>query len=248
MKNVSGQVAGTALIALLSLLWAEPLPSAADDFVECKIQQRPRIEFPVRALAEGVMRGEAVLMLDVNRTGQLGDLLIVAYTQREFATSAVEAVKQWQFTPGRIAGETVGARITLVVEFEVTGVLAYVKPIAFDAQSEQFGERYVHRPMAVELLDRLPVALVRTAPIYPKEWIVQGRAGVVTIDFFIDEQGRVRFPSVLGQADGMLGAAAVAAMREWRFEPPTAKGRPVLVRAEQVFDFQLPTPAEVSAR
>lgn len=236
------QIAGSALMALAGAWAAEP-PPGTGDFVECTMKQRVAVRFPARALAEGVLRGEVVLLLDVDRTGQLADLLVVACTRAEFARSATDAVKQWEFTPGRIAGEGIGARITLVIEFEVTGVSVHVQPPGTDALEGIFDERFDYRPVTVEQLDRVPAARVRTAPIYPREWIVQGRAGEVTVDFFIDEEGRVRFASVLGTSDGLLGAAAVMAVREWRFDPPTVKGRPVLVRAQQEFHFQLPTQA-----
>ena len=61
------------------------------------------------------------------------------------------------------------------------------------------------------------------------------------MDFLIDEEGRVRLPAVsraTNEANEELAAAAVTAVTQWRFEPPTAKGKPVLVRAQQDFAFQ----------
>jgi hypothetical protein len=37
--------------------------------------------------------------------------------------------------------------------------------------------------------------------------------------------------------DSQLIALAITALRQWRFEPPTRNGRPVLVAAIQVFNF-----------
>jgi TonB family protein len=240
MKTNFGSTARMlVMVALACAVHAETPPSAiSDGYVPCKIHQRVRIEFPSRLLGEGLLHGEAVLMLDVDRAGQLADVLVVGYTRREFADSAREAVQRWRFTPGSIAGEPVRSTITLAVEFQVTGVLAYVKPVGLVREEEVWGERFVYRPLGVAELDRVPVAISRTGPMYLKEWIAQGRTGTVTTEFFIDEKGQVRFPRVAGPADEYLGAAAVAAVKEWRFEAPLHRGRPVLVRARQVFNFQ----------
>jgi outer membrane biosynthesis protein TonB len=47
----------------------------------------------------------------------------------------------------------------------------------------------------------------------------------------------VRVPAVSINDDSVLTALAVAALRQWRFEPPTRNGSPVLVKASQVFNF-----------
>jgi len=67
------------------------------------------------------------------------------------------------------------------------------------------------------------------------------RGGKVSVEFYIDETGRVRMPSVdleTNEAYEDLSATAIAAVGQWQFEPPTVKGRPVLVVAHQDFTFQ----------
>lgn len=231
----------TRLLGSLALgLSATMAAMAADagDTIPCKIQQRSRIVFPYRALVDGVIHGEAVLMLDVDRMGQLTDVLVIAYTRPEFADAATDAVHQWRFTPAQIGGEPVGSTITLNAKFEVNGVLAYVKPLGVSEPEPRMDERYEYHAYALEALDRVPAALQRPGPLYLKEWIKDGRRGAVTVEFFIDEKGRVRFPRVLNQADDYLGAAALDAVRQWRFAPPLRKGRPVLARVSQVFNFE----------
>ena len=237
------------ILAVASWLHAAPPPaSLPDDHVPCKISQRVHIAFPARPLSEGIIYGEVTLMMDVDRTGRLADVLVVTHTGRDFADSALDAVKQWRFTPARIAGEPVGSTITLTVEFQVNGVLAYVKPPGAPRTEDAFGDRVVHRPFSIASLDRVPVALSRPGPIYPREWIGEGRTGTVNVEFFIDESGQVRFPRVVSGPDEFLGAAAVAAVKEWRFEPALHQGRPVLVRAQQAFYFRVETPAAKSPR
>jgi TonB family protein len=241
MKSKWGLPAFVLLSLALSAVTRADAPIAsAGEVVPCKVHQRVGITFPVRALSEGVLHGEALLMLEVTRTGELGDVLVVAYTRREFADAVLDAVKQWRYAPALVGGEPVGSTITLNVQFEVNGVLAYVRPPGTVESDAGWSGRFAYQPFSVQRLDRVPVAISQAGPIYPREWILQGRTGTVRVDFFIDEDGRVRFPQVVSEADEFLGSAALAAVREWRFESPLHKRRPVLTRASQVFYFEPP--------
>jgi TonB family protein len=61
----------------------------------------------------------------------------------------------------------------------------------------------------------------------------------VTVEFYIDEQGNVRMAAVPRTSAGdAYAAAAVAAVEQWRFEPPLRRGQPVLVLAQQEFNFR----------
>lgn len=211
-----------------------------ESHVPLKVEQRARINFPSRALTEGASRGEVVLMLDVSETGEVGDTLAVEYTRRDFAEAALDAVKRWRFIPGRVNGRPIGSYVTVAIRFEVSGVLAYVKPVHTKETEGGSDDGSGYRPVNVAMLDRVPAALAREGPIYPREWIQQGRTGSVTVEFFIDEQGKVRFPRAIGDADEWLAGAALAAVSDWRFESPMRNGQPVLVRAQQVFDFRVP--------
>jgi TonB family protein len=65
----------------------------------------------------------------------------------------------------------------------------------------------------------------------------KGVHGRVSVDFYIDETGVVRMPAVSPRDNIELTALSLEALRQWRFEPPTRNGKPVLVKASQVFSF-----------
>jgi TonB family protein len=67
--------------------------------------------------------------------------------------------------------------------------------------------------------------------------VKKGVRGKVTVDFYITEEGVVRLPSVSPYDDSQLTALAIEALRQWKFEPPTRNGKPILVKASQVFNF-----------
>lgn len=229
-----------ALLLLAALSPLRTLAAAADELVPCKVIQHTPVTFPVRALNDGIVNGKAALMLEVHRDGQLGDVLVVAHSGAPFAAAAVEAVKQWEFTPASIAGEPVASILTVNVQFAVNGVTAFTKRVGQGEEQSGGGTtlRDVYRPLNVRELDRAPKPIEQPGPAYLPEWSAQGKRGAVTVDFFIDEDGHTRFARVVGEADELLGAAAVDAVKAWRFEPPTSRGQRALVQAQQTFYFR----------
>jgi TonB family protein len=98
-------------------------------------------------------------------------------------------------------------------------------------------ERIAGRPCPLRDLDRIPLLLNAVTPRYAIEARDQGVRGTVEVQFFIDEKGTVRMPAVL-QADRLdLAQMALEAVRQWKFEPPTHKGNPVMISAVQHFEF-----------
>jgi TonB family protein len=81
-------------------------------------------------------------------------------------------------------------------------------------------------------------------PAYPPEALAQGIRGIVILDLVIDEQGHVEDVSVIRSIPGLDGAA-VAAARQWEYEPVKVDGRPVKVRLTVPITFALKLP-EVS--
>lgn len=235
---------GASLVPLLCGLFLPAwLPSPpllaneADGFEPCKIHQRVKVLFPVRPLNEGITRGEVSLFLEVDRDGQLRDMLVFKHTGKDFAQAALDAVKRWRFTPAAVFGEPIGSINRLNIYFEVSGVIAYTKLIGQNEAMPTSGDRLDYRPFTLVELDHVPRGISRPSPVYSKQWIEQGRKGTVRVEYFIDENGHARFPRVVGDADELLAAATLAAVKTWQFEPPLRQGQRVLAQVTQEFHF-----------
>ena len=97
-------------------------------------------------------------------------------------------------------------------------------------------ERYSYSACRLRELDRIPIPAHVVPPTPPKGGLRDKRT--ITVEFYIDEEGRVRMPAIdREEPDDAYAAAAVAAVEQWQFEPPTRKGLPVLVLARQDFAF-----------
>lgn len=213
-------------------------PAPAGVAIPCKIVSAERPQFPIRMMKAGVTHGTVHLLLLVNSQGQLVDTLVTAHTRRDFADESLRAVAKWKFEPGTLSGTPTDTVIDLTFNFEVDGVLFVVKTAAEQSSDSYTGiETLEYRVCRLQNLDRLPTPLNVVSPTYPAEWAEQGLIGNFAVDFYIDESGRTRFPTPEAGANPRLAGLAVAAVEKWRFNPPTSKGEPVLVRVRQNFKF-----------
>lgn len=185
---------------------------------------------------DGVRNGSVRVLLHVNSKGKLVDFLTVSCSNMDFADAVERAVRKWTFEPEMDNGEPVDMVVGLNIIFESDGMLAVQK---FDAgQSFQsFNDNLEYQACSLKNVDRIPSPVIMVAPTYPDAWAEQGIVGKVVVDFYIDEKGQARFPVSISNSHPMLAGIAVAAVEKWKFTPPTRKGEPVLVHAQQVFNF-----------
>jgi TonB family protein len=75
---------------------------------------------------------------------------------------------------------------------------------------------------------RPPVKLIDVPPVPPETAVRAGARGIVIVEVTIDVDGTVRDARVL-RSIPMLDAAALEAVRQWRYEPTTIDGKTVPV-------------------
>ncbi len=61
--------------------------------------------------------------------------------------------------------------------------------------------------------------------------------GRVTVVFMVNERGRVDAPRIESSTDPVFNEAALAAIKQWRFEPAQRRGKPVRSPNRQMFSF-----------
>jgi TonB family protein len=199
--------------------------------------------FPAQLERAGITSGSVKFVIKVDKTGKLQDLLVTEYTQRPFADEATKAVSQWNFAPAWVGTEPVGWVRELNLYFRNDGII-----VTFDnAEAPSHFKMTEHRDEVIEYhacslrdLDRIPVPIHVVAPTAA----LQPDAGEVRVEFYIDEEGRVRIPVARQTSDVAFANAAVDAVSQWQFEPPTSKGKPVLVHAVQIFTTKPANPSK----
>lgn len=89
---------------------------------------------------------------------------------------------------------------------------------------------------------REAVAITRVSPVFPRDAMLAGMEGTVTLGFTVDTAGRARDIRVLSSSEpDVFDKAAMSALREWRFARASRGGN---VRYTLVFDFALQNDAE----
>jgi len=236
-------------VSVLSLLVAGNLRALdrPGDNAGIAIDQIGVLAYPTSMLYQAIDSGEVRIIISVDADGKLTDCLVTGYTHEDFAKSAVVAIKRWKYQPAMSHGEARSARAEVLFQFRDHGVIVQSLPGAMERRmvTRSIGEPYVYAPCRLRDLDQTPTpdqVLVTPA--------IKGDAKThkVSVEFYIDEEGRTRMPAVdRGSADDLYAAAAVVAVEQWRFKPPLRKGRPVLVHAQQEFTF-FPADATPPAR
>ncbi len=212
---------------------------SAEDNAGVAINQTDALIYPFAMTVSGILKGEARVVISVDAQGKLNDALVVGYTDPVFAQAAVGALKRWSYEPARVRGVARASRAHVLFVFKNDmGVMVQSLPGMIDANiMRNHNDRYAYTAYQLRELDHIPVPS-HVVPPDPSKAGLRGGKRTVTVEFYIDEEGRVRLPAVSrDEPDDAFAAAAVSAVEQWRFEPPVRKGRPVLVLAKQDFSF-----------
>ena len=189
--------------------------------------------FPAGLDFEGVRAGDADVAIEVDPTGKLADCLVTACTRKPFGEEALRAVRQWTYKAGLVGGQPSGWVRHISVHFETTGIKVVsdtpIKPPMLSMLDEREDAMLYHAYSPKEL-DRIPPFTHFVAPRSP-------HAGVVTVEFYVDETGAVRLPAAHHPGDPDLESAALEAVSQWHFAPPLRKNTPVLLKVRQDLRF-----------
>jgi len=217
--------------------------AAVDELKEAKsLLQIGKMEeptFPAGMLMQGIVSGEADVILSLDSEGNAIDCLVTGYSEPEFARAAVAAIKHSHFGPIRINGQPASIRPKIHFDFQASGVILSLTAADHVAQrmDRLAGGHRTNKVGTLRDLDEKPRVLHTVSPHYPAALASEKVVGRVTLDFYIDEQGKVRMPALEYTDHDAFVDAAAAALKEWQFAPPTRNGKPVIVQARQVFVF-----------
>ena len=130
------------------------------------------------------------------------------------------------FSPGRVARPHAGANIGTSNTKDDTpaGKDTKLKTKDFDGQCAEITK---------------PVEIEKTTPKYPESARQDRVMGMVIVETVISDEGLVEDVRVVESPDERLSAAAVEAVREWRFEPALCDGKPASVYYNLTVNFKL---------
>ena len=95
-------------------------------------------------------------------------------------------------------------------------------------------------PIPAGRVEHPPIIIARVLPVYPRAARARGSEGRVVLRAVVGRDGRVEEAIAVAESAAMFDASAIAALRQWRFEPGRDRdGKPVRVLIEVPIRFQL---------
>ena len=195
--------------------------------------------FPSSARAEGIPDGIVTLAISRDAAGVPGDILAIDASNDRFTKAAVDAAWQWRFFP--VVRGTELPPVLVRIGFRLTGVV-YVNTFStelagLDGKSV---EKKLREPVKIPELQSLanaPKAINQPMPAYPATLAGKSAEGTAKVRFYIDQEGRVRMPQVSEATSPEFAYAALAAVAQWRYEPPRKGTRSIVVAENWEFKF-----------
>ena len=212
--GVSGGVAGGIVGGIQSQELERKQQEFRKDAVPCKDDIKPpkiikqvNPVYPEEARNKGI-QGVVILEAKIDEYGRVMDAMILRSIP-ELDQAAIDAVRQWVYEPLLIDGKPTKVLFTVTVRF-------------------QLGEKDIEKfaAGAVKVRDQInPPKLVKSVnPVYPEIARQAKIEGVAILQARTDTQGRVKDAMILRSVP-LLDQAAIAAVRQWVYEPLVIDGQ-----------------------
>jgi outer membrane biosynthesis protein TonB len=87
--------------------------------------------------------------------------------------------------------------------------------------------------------DAMAKRIATTQPVFPRALRTIAKDGLAVIEYFIDPDGGVQLPRIVGASAPEFGSAAAHAVASWRFTPVKGKNKRVFTRTQTTVLFDL---------
>lgn len=232
-------LAESAPLAVSSL--PAPEPGAPRDHVEpIVIHRNYEPTFPFALRQKLLNRGEARILVMVDRDGRLADWIVTGYSHPLFAKEALDALQKWTYSPARLDGTPITTRAELHFTFASHERVRMVPADMVlelwtrDLKRDGFWQGFCE----ADKLDAPVDAIVEINPMSPDRLGAKATEGSVVVDYYIDADGRVRMPLILSSDDDAFTQSVLLAITEWRYAVPRREDQPVMTRVWRRFDFK----------
>lgn len=178
----------------------------------------------------------AMLKIRIGPEGEVADWIPLYLPHRKLLPAVGRALEGAEFTPPLVEGEPamvdVSATLPLwnVGQFEVLSV-----SVAEHLESRMASLTLPANHLVLGKPGELdaPLAIIERGKVYSA--VDEGGNELswrVTLEFYVDPQGKVRMPRPLEEVDPLIAEVAMRTVRGFRFSPPEENGRPTVVKAQ----------------
>jgi TonB family protein len=222
-------IAGSVLtiFALLAVSQDAPRPliQIPPSLVPALLLRKVAPVYPPLARAARI-QGTVVLSIVINKEGEIVDTRLVS-GHPMLAPAAIEAVKQWKYTPRSSADKAVEVETIVRLDFRLAD-----GPVTRSLPSRVSQRLRVSAGVAQGLIAS------KVEPVYPDDAKAKNIEGTVMLNVDIDQEGNVeRVELVSGHP--MLAPAAMDAVLQWKYRPFVLRGEAVPVETTEQVKFVL---------
>ncbi len=186
--------------------FAEGAVKIKDAIPPPKLTQKVDPVYPEAARKAGI-EGIVILEARIDVKGRVKNVRVLRSVPA-LDQAAIDALRQWVYTPLLIDGQPKEAVFTVTVRFNLNG-----KGKEESAEKTSTGEVLV------------PTLIKKVDPVYPEAARKAGIQGTVLLEVTIDEKGNVSAVKVR-QSIPELDQAAIDALKQWKYEPVIVEGKP----------------------
>jgi TonB family protein len=219
--------------------------------------KRVEPEYPPCARAQHIQE-QLMLMVRISPQGDVSEVTPVRHN-RLFGQAAIDAVKQWKYTPYLVNGQPVEVDTPVVITFELPPATATKTPtgVAGDMPGGIPDDRMVGRTQGItseepcELTEVVLPTRVRISqgvsqrllvekipPQYPADARRKRIEGTVLMRATINNSGDVTAVDLIS-GHPLLAPAAIDAVERWKYKPYLLNGKPVEVETQVQVNFTL---------
>jgi TonB family protein len=189
--------------------------------------------YPEKAKREG-LQGTVKLTVIINEDGLVYEIRTNPDNNPILEEAAIEAVKEWKYSPTLMLGEPVPVMATVTVTFRLSD-----SPPALPSSPASAGSMPRRSEPIKVAGDVQESKLIRKVdPVYPSLALKARVQGKIILTVIINEEGFVSDITVVS-GHPLLSEAAVDAVRQWQYSPTFLNGEPVPVVATVTVVFNL---------
>jgi hypothetical protein len=224
----------------------------------------PEIPFPARARLDHVYAGRAAVGVMLDAEGNATDFLIVRYSKLYFAEKVMDVIRHEEFNPRRVKTTPVPGRFFVVRAFSMSesdpigpdrpatvsmNAMDQMGTMSNRTSEGKDGPKLIYKARGEPEIDgKILKVVVVDAPVLPAGYELQpNQALKVIVSFYVDEKGNVRQPNVDSNTPALVIPSIIKMVSDWKFAPPTIKGKPVLVFTNRTITLEPKTEPNTTA-
>jgi TonB family protein len=239
------------LIAFVSFVAAQVVPQrvrVSEGVAQGLLIKKVNPIYPPLA-RQARIQGTVILQLQIDKAGGVQNVQLFS-GHPMLAPAAIEAVKQWKYTPYLLNGDPIAMETKARVNFTLSDE-PEVRGIVGDApgglpEGQPGGLIQSPQPQTpgasnrVRISSRVSQALLVTkvAPQYPPDAKDQHIQGVVLLQAIIDKEGNVSKVQLIS-GHPLLAPSAIEAVKQWKYKPYLLNRIPVEVETQVQVNFTL---------